>query len=183
MRRIEYMPLADIPRAARNPKEHDLAGIRRSIEAFGCVAAGELDARTGRLVVGHGRLQVLEEIAAAGASPPEGVNVAEDGTWLAPIVRGWAPRSDADAEAYLVANNRLTERGGWVDAMLAEVLTDISHDDENLLLAAGYDADELADLDAALARAAADDSAGPHERDEVRSRATPTPTSSLRCGA
>lgn len=124
MRRIEHMRLHEIPRVVRNPKEHDLPGIRTSIEAFGAVVAGELDERTGRLFVGHGRLQVLEEVAAEQVSPPEGVLV-DDGAWLVPIVRGWSSRSDADAEAYLIANNRLTERGGWEERMLAEVLADV----------------------------------------------------------
>ncbi|MER6514723.1 hypothetical protein ABT158_48500 [Nonomuraea sp. NPDC001636] len=149
MRRIEHMRLHAIPRAVRNPKEHDLPAIRRSIEEFGCVIAGELDERTGRLVVGHGRLQVLEEMAAEQESPPEGVLVDDDGTWLPPIVRGWSSRSDADAEAYLIANNRTTEKGGWEERMLAEVLADVRDADPDLLSATGYTADDLTRMAAA----------------------------------
>ncbi|MFI6182558.1 hypothetical protein ACIA8R_44015 [Nonomuraea sp. NPDC051191] len=149
MRRIEHMRLHAIPRAVRNPKEHDLPAIRTSIEEFGCVIAGELDERTGRLVVGHGRLQVLEEMAAEGESPPEGVLIDDDGTWLPPIVRGWSSRSDADAEAYLIANNRTTERGGWEERMLAEVLADVRDADPDLLAATGYTADDLTQMAAA----------------------------------
>ncbi|MGW6499353.1 hypothetical protein [Nonomuraea angiospora] len=151
MRRIEHMRLHEIPRAVRNPKEHDLPGIRTSIEAFGCIVAGELDERTGRLVVGHGRLQVLEQMAADKASPPEGILVDDDGTWLVPIVRGWSSRSDADAEAYLIANNRTPEKGGWEQRMLAEVLADVRDADPDLLAAAGYTDDDLADLADAIA--------------------------------
>ncbi|MEV3981746.1 hypothetical protein [Nonomuraea sp. NPDC049758] len=149
MRRIEHMRLHAIPRAVRNPKEHDLPTIRRSVEEFGCVIAGELDERTGRLVVGHGRLQVLEEMAAEGESPPEGVLIDDDGTWLPPIVRGWSSRSDADAEAYLIANNRTTEKGGWEERMLAEVLADIRDADPDLLAATGYTDDDLTRMAAA----------------------------------
>ncbi|AQZ62760.1 unnamed protein product [[Actinomadura] parvosata subsp. kistnae] len=149
MRRIEHMRLHDIPRAVRNPKEHDLPAIRTSIEEFGCVIAGELDERTGRLVVGHGRLQVLEEMSAEQESPPEGVLVDDDGTWLVPIVRGWSSRSDADAEAYLIANNRTPERGGWEKRMLAEVLADVRDADPDLLAATGYTPDDLTRLAAA----------------------------------
>ncbi|MET7334348.1 hypothetical protein [Nonomuraea sp. NPDC005650] len=151
MRRIEHMRLHEIRRAIRNPKEHDLPGIRKSIDEFGCVIAGELDERTGRIVVGHGRLQVLEEMAAAQEFPPEGVLVDDDGTWLPPIVRGWSSRSDADAEAYLIANNRTTEKGGWEERMLAEVLADVRDANPDLLLAAGYTDDDLADLADAIA--------------------------------
>lgn len=147
MRRIEHMPLPEIARAVRNPKEHDLAAIRKSIEAFGCTLAGELDERTSRLVAGHGRLHVLNEMASEGKSPPEGIKVSDDGTWLVPILRGWTSRSDADAEAYLVAANRLTERGGWDRGLLADMLTDIGAADEELLAATGYD---LADVDELL---------------------------------
>ncbi|GGK90407.1 hypothetical protein Ppa06_58000 [Planomonospora parontospora subsp. parontospora] len=150
-RYVEHIRLPDIPRAVRNAKAHDLAGIRLSIEEFGCVIAGELDERTGRLVVGHGRLQVLEEMAAEGADPPEGVTSADDGTWMAPIVRGWASRSDADAEAYLIANNRTSERGGWEDDVLAEMLASIAESDARLLDSTGYSAADLEDLEAALA--------------------------------
>ncbi|MFI7131942.1 hypothetical protein ACIBQ1_40135 [Nonomuraea sp. NPDC050153] len=59
-------------------------------------------------------------------------------------MRGWSSRSDADAEAYLVANNRLTGRGGWKERMLAGV-RDV---DPDLLLAAGYTDDDLADASA-----------------------------------
>lgn len=159
-RRIEYMPLPDIPSAARNAKDHDLAAIRASIETFGCVVAGEIDERTGRLVVGHGRKEVLTAMAASGSTPPEGVRLGEDGTWLVPIVRGWSSRSDADAEAYLIANNRTSEKGGWDDAMLAESLLTIQQADAGLLVVTGYTADDLADLDAALGAALAGDAGG-----------------------
>ncbi|MEV0149706.1 MULTISPECIES: hypothetical protein [unclassified Nonomuraea] len=150
-RYIEYMPLPDIPSAMRNPKDHDLAGIRASIETFGCVVAGEIDERTGRLVAGHGRKEVLAQMAAEGASPPQGVQLAENGTWIAPIVRGWSSRSDADAEAYLIAHNRTSEKGGWYENVLAQSLQDIQQADANLLAATGYSSDELADLEEALA--------------------------------
>jgi 3',5'-cyclic AMP phosphodiesterase CpdA len=85
-------------------------------------------------------------MAAAGESPPEGVLVDDDGTWLPPIVRGWSSRSDADAEAYLIANNRTTERGGWEERMLAEVLADVRDADPDLLAATGFTPDDLTRL-------------------------------------
>ncbi|MEV1003425.1 hypothetical protein [Nonomuraea sp. NPDC050202] len=146
MRHIEHMPLPEIARAVRNPKEHDLPTIRKSIQKWGCTLAGELDERTGRLVAGHGRLHVLEEMASDGASPPEGVKVSDDGVWLVPILRGWSSRSDADAEGYLVANNSTSERGGWDRGALADMLTDIYEADEELLAATGYDPTDIEDL-------------------------------------
>ncbi|QFY09622.1 hypothetical protein GBF35_25860 [Nonomuraea phyllanthi] len=150
-RYIKYMPLQDIPSATRNAKDHDLASIRRSIETFGCVVAGEIDERTGRLVAGHGRKEVLMAMCAEGVTPPEGVQLAEDGTWLAALVRGWRSRSDADAEAYMIAHNRTNERGGWDQDVLIKSLADIQQADSSLLAATGYSSDELADLEEALA--------------------------------
>ncbi|TDC96104.1 hypothetical protein E1292_38630 [Nonomuraea deserti] len=103
-------------------------------------------------MAGHGRLLVLEEMHAAGKPPPESVKAADDGTWMPPILRGWSSRSDADAEAYLVAANRLTERGGWDHGMLAEMLTDIGAADAELLAAAAYTGDDRADLDELVPR-------------------------------
>ncbi|MFC7641472.1 hypothetical protein ACFQX6_11125 [Streptosporangium lutulentum] len=118
------------------------------------------------LVVGHGRKEVLTAMVDSGSTPPEGVRLAEDGTWLVPIVRGWSSRSDADAEAYLIANNRTSEKGGWDEAMLAESLLTIQEADAGLLVVTGYTADDLADLDAALGAALAGDMGPAHDADD-----------------
>ena len=146
-RRIEYMPLADVVPAARNPKEHDGAGIRRSIDRFGVAEVVLLDERTGRLVAGHGRIEALAEMERDETidTPPDGVVLGEDGAWTVPVVRGWSSRSDAEAEAYLVASNRLAERGGADERALAELLEELA--DQQLLDVTGY---EQADLDALL---------------------------------
>lgn len=148
-RRIEHLPLSAIPRAARNPKAHSLQPIRASIEKFGCTVAGVLDERTGRLVAGHGRLASLTAMQDDGVHPPEGVT-ADGDDWLVPIVRGWSSRSDAEAEAYLVADNRLSEVGGWDDRVLVEVLDEIADDNPDLLVLAGYSQTDLDDMIAAL---------------------------------
>jgi hypothetical protein len=48
------------------------------------------------------------------------------------------------AEAYLIANNRTSEKGGWEERMLAEVLTDVRDADQDLLAATGYTDEDLA---------------------------------------
>lgn len=145
-RHLAYLPLDGIPRAVRNPKEHDSGAIRGSVEKFGCTIAGILDERTGRLVAGHGRLGVLEEMRDEGADPPEGVQRGDDGAWLVPILRGWASRSDREAEAYVVADNRLNEMGGWDHRMLAEVLDELADTDPSLMAITGYTDTDLADM-------------------------------------
>lgn len=147
-RRVEYVPLDDIVRAARNPKRHDGAGIRTSISRFGVGELPLLDERTGRLVAGHGRVDQLQAMRSAGETPPDGVRVA-DGRWLVPVTRGWASRSDVEAEAYLLASNKLTFNGGWDDDELADVLRGLADVDPGLLAVTGFDDVELDELLAA----------------------------------
>jgi len=60
-----------------------------------------------------------------------------------PVVRGVTFNSDAELEAYLVADNHLVELGGWEEEELAALLSDLAAEDEALLQATGYDADDL----------------------------------------
>src|SRR5687767_10340946 len=101
---LEYMPLADLQRAPRNPKGHADQLIAESMERHGYVEAVVIDERTGRLVAGHGRLDSLQVRHAAGSEPPEGV-VAEGDQWLVPVQRGWSSTSDEQAENYLLTSN------------------------------------------------------------------------------
>lgn len=144
-RRVEYMRLDEIQHAPRNPKGHDGPGINRAIQHFGLGELPLLDERTGLLVAGHGRLEQLEKMLQASAvAPPDGVSVDGDGMWLVPVVRGWASRSDGDAEAYLVASNHLTTRGGWDDAGLADMLSGLAELDPALLEVTGFSEGDLA---------------------------------------
>lgn len=145
-RRVEFTPLALIESAPRNPKRHASDAINRSIQRFGFAELPLIDERTGRLVAGHGRLDQLYAMRKAGQEPPDGVQVDASGEWLVPVVRGWASRSDADAEAYVVASNRLTTLGGWDDEQLGELLSDLQEVDPELLGIAGYTEEDLAGL-------------------------------------
>lgn len=148
-RRLEYLRLSQLQRAPRNPKGHDEAGIATSVGRLGFLEPVIVDERTGRLVGGHGRLDWAQAQQAAGSTPPEGVAVADDGEWMLPTVRGWASRSDADAEAALVALNRLTEAGGWQVPDLVQLLDDLASEPGGLD-GTGYTADDLDDLLAQL---------------------------------
>lgn len=147
---IEYMPLDDVARAPRNPKGHATEDIEASFKRFGFVEPITMDDRTGRLVSGHGRLDELTRARDAGETPPDGIDVDEDGAWLAPVVRGWDSRSDDDADAYLVAANFIGEKGGWDQPGLADLLVDLRSRDS--LVGTGYDADRLDNLLASLRR-------------------------------
>jgi ParB-like chromosome segregation protein Spo0J len=139
-RNIVLMPLEEVKPAARNPKAHDIASLVASIKRFGFADAVILDERTGRLVSGHGRVEALAKMQADGAPPPEGVRV-EGGKWLVPVQRGWASKDDREAEAFLVAANRLVEAGGWDEAQLEALLRDIAR--ESSLDGLGLDSDDV----------------------------------------
>lgn len=143
-RTIEYLPIADLPEASRNAKEHDTAMIRASMRQFGFTSPAVIDERTGRLVAGHGRRTTLLTMQEAGDPAPDGITVADDGSWLMPVVRGWTSRDDQHADAVTVADNRGTERGGWDERMLAEILDELA--DASLLDAVGYTADDVDDM-------------------------------------
>jgi hypothetical protein len=149
-RGLEYRLAADLPRAAANPKAHDLDAIVASLREFGWTTPCLLDERTGRLVAGHGRLDAIPLYRHQYPDHvPAGVQVDDAGGWLVPVVRGWASSSDAQAAAYLAADNRLSERGGWDDDALAALLQEVADHDPGLVEAAGWDLDELDDLLAA----------------------------------
>ena len=112
-RRLEYQRLDDVRPAPRNPKAHDEAFLDGTIAEYGFTEPVLLDERTGRLVVGHGRLDALKRRKAAGDDPPEGIVVRGD-DWLLPVVRGWSSRDDTHAAGYLIVANRSPERGGWI---------------------------------------------------------------------
>lgn len=125
--RVEYVALSEVARWPRNPKKHDEPGLDASLERFGFTEPLVLDEKSGRLVAGHGRLEALQRRSAAGKATPLNIAVrGRDQEWMVPVVRGISFKDVTEAEAYLLASNRLTEVGGWDDATLAKMLQDLS---------------------------------------------------------
>lgn len=146
--RIEYVRIDEVARWPRNAKKHDKPGIRASLKRFGWIDPVIEDARSSRLVAGHGRLEVALEMHAEGAEVPRGVQVdPKSGMWLIPVLRGIAFENDHEAEAYLVANNRLVENGGYDESVLREILADHQTD----LAGTGFSAEEVSTMLAELA--------------------------------
>lgn len=145
-RKIEHLPLTDLRPDPRNPKAHSVETIDASVGRFGFVEPIIVDERTGYIISGHGRTKTLSAMAHRKESPPEGVLVdAATGSWLVPVVTGWASRTDTEASAALIALNRTTELGGWVDDALLAMLDDLS-DEEHGLDGVGYGEDDITAL-------------------------------------
>lgn len=137
-----------------NPKRHAVDAIRASLRTFGFQQPLLADSRTGFLLGGHGRVEALVAMKAAGEPPPPGVELRpfhEREDWAVPVV--WTKTvDDAQAHALLVALNRTEELGGWDPVGLEKMLSGM---DVSLRAIAGYGQDQLRKLgrDAELAMA------------------------------
>jgi site-specific DNA-methyltransferase (adenine-specific)/site-specific DNA-methyltransferase (cytosine-N4-specific) len=137
MVRLEYMPVEELKPARRNPKRHAPGALAASIDRFGYVEPIVVDERTGLLVAGHGRRETLLAMRKSGQQAPSGITD-EGGAWLVPVVRGWASRSDREADACLIASNRHVELGGWDEVALGKLLKEIGE-----LAGIGYSQEDL----------------------------------------
>ena len=125
--RIEHWPLARLKPYARNAKTHDadqVAKIAASMAEFGWTVP-VLVAADGELIAGHGRI-----LAAAHLGMSE-----------APVIV-LGHLTEAQRRAYRIADNKLTELGGWDDAMLLQELQALLAEDFDLGLI-GIPEDEL----------------------------------------
>lgn len=122
---IVYMRLDELAGWPRNPKLHDLKSLRASIERFGFVLPLVLDEKANKITAGHGRLEVLTTMMREKAPVPQRITLAADGTWMVPVLRGVAFTDEREAEAYLIADNNLTEIGGWDQQLLVSMLADV----------------------------------------------------------
>lgn len=140
----------------RNPKDHATGDIIESMKQFGFTSPILHDANTGKMVAGHGRLEAVGIIRTAletvhqakgpGAPSPyagcagftnngwqlRGVLV-DNGEWMLPVVRGLSFDSEDAAEKYVLADNRLTEMGGWREDRLHEIFKDWKTRDVDVL--------------------------------------------------
>jgi hypothetical protein len=139
--KLTYEYLDEIQPAEVNPKDHDLGAIMESMRRFGFVAPLVVNTTTGNLVVGHGRAKALQQLVEEGEQPPNRITVDKAKRWKVPVVNVEFA-SDEEARAYLVADNRLTELGGWNYDELAQVLTGLGDN----LVGTGYDGEDLDDV-------------------------------------
>src|SRR5215831_18374202 len=95
---IEHRPIDRLIPYARNTRLHtpeQLADLRRSMVEYGWTIPVLVD-EAGGIIAGHARVVVGADLHYAAAPVL--------------VARGW---SDAKKRAYVLADNKLTERGGW----------------------------------------------------------------------
>lgn len=142
--RVVLTPLSKITEADRNVKDHDIGAIHESMNRFGFTSPLLMNEATQKLVAGHGRVEALRQKKQFGEDPPKNIEVNEN-DWLVPIIRGVYFDNEEEAQAYLLADNRLTELGGWNTTALVEELQRLA--ESSSLEGTGFDD---ADLDALM---------------------------------
>ena len=108
---IIYRPIRDLKPDPANPRRHSkkqVSQIARSIEAFGFNVPILIDAED-KVIAGHGRLLACQELG-----------------WNEVPTLCLDHLSQAQARAFIIADNRLSEIAGWDDRLLAEQLRDLS---------------------------------------------------------
>lgn len=108
---IESVPIDALhpdPSNARQHTDRQVAQIARSIEAFG-FNVPILVNRENKVLAGHGRLLACRKI----------------GWQEVPVIR-LEHLTEAQARAFAIADNRLTDNSSWDDQLLAQTLSDLS---------------------------------------------------------
>ena len=136
--KVVFTKLSEIQEADRNVKDHDIGSIHESMNRFGFTSPLLLNETTGKLVAGHGRIEALKQKKQFNEPAPVNIKVDdESGDWLVPVIRGVSFKSEEEAQAYLLADNRLVELGGWDTGALIEELEKIA--EETSLQGTGFD--------------------------------------------
>ena len=126
---VVYRPIAELKLDPHNPRVHSPRQIRqiaRSIEAFGFNVPVLVDANL-KLIAGHGRVLAARQLGL---------------TELPTILLDHL--TDAQARAFIIADNKLTDNSIWDDQLLAQQLHDLSLLDLDFSLeATGFEMGEI----------------------------------------
>jgi DNA modification methylase len=109
--RIVFRHIADLELDPRNPRAHSPRQVRqiaRSIDSFGFNVPVLVDG-SGKVLAGHGRIMACKELG-----------------WSEVPTISLEHLSAAQARAFAIADNRLTENSVWDDRLLAEQLKELS---------------------------------------------------------
>lgn len=147
---LTYIPISMLKLDPRNPRVHSMRQVRqiaRSIDAFGFNVPVLIDANN-RVLAGHGRILACKLL----------------GWTEVPTVR-LAHLTEAQARAFMIADNRLTENSTWDDQLLGEQLRDLAALDLDFSLeATGF---EMGEIDLRIEQFAADLMNEPDSADDL----------------
>jgi DNA modification methylase len=153
---ITYRRIDDLKPDPKNPRSHSRRQIRqiaKSIDTFGYNVPILVDADD-NVVAGHGRLLACRQLG-----------------WTTVPTISLAHLTPAQAKAFLIADNRLTENSEWNDRLLAEQLKELS------LLELDFELDvtgfELAEIDLRIESLNEDDAPEDDPLDQVPAAAGP----------
>jgi DNA modification methylase len=110
-RQLSFLAIADLAPAPHNPRKHGRAQIRslaQSIEAFGFNAPILID-RNRQIIAGHGRYEAAKLL----------------GLTQVPVIF-LDHLTETQAKAYMLADNKLTDRSTWDDTKVAVQLKELS---------------------------------------------------------
>ena len=124
---IAWVKLSELKGNPKNPKDHDVEKIMVSIETYGYINPIIVNKSDNYILAGHGRKLALMMMKGKDLPPPNPVKE-EDGDWLVQILSGVEIENEKDALAFVIADNRLVELGGWNRAELLEAIEKIEHE-------------------------------------------------------
>ena len=136
-----WTPLADVKKWEKNPRKNAGAvpQIARSIRKWGFVAPIVVWTSKDRLVAGHTRILAMEKLL---REDPKFIPRDAPGVGLVPV-RFHEFTDEAEANAYAIADNKLSELASWDDDLLAQVMKEIGTADQALLAETGFSDKEL----------------------------------------
>jgi DNA modification methylase len=108
---VKYVPISSLRSNPHNARVHTPRQVRqigRSLEAFDFIVPVLTDANN-NIIAGHGRVLAAKQC----------------GWHEVPVIR-LEHLSEAQAQAFAIADNRLTEVSTWDDRLLAEILTGLA---------------------------------------------------------
>ena len=125
--RVERIDIKNIKPHPKNPRIHPESEIRKlgeSIKEFGWTNPILLS-KDGYILAGHGRVKAAKRV----------------GIREVPVIR--LNLEGAEAEAYMLADNRIQEDTQWDMEILKELMEELEEKDTDLLLMTGFEEEEI----------------------------------------
>jgi DNA modification methylase len=159
---VVYRSVAELKMDPMNPRVHGARQVRqlaRSIDLFGFnvpVAIGSDD----NVIAGHGRIMAARQLG-----------------WTEVPTACLSHLSEAQARAYMIADNRLTENSTWDENLLAKQLRDLAELDLDFSLeTTGF---EMGEIDLRIEQLNADSEGEPDHADDLSGLSNGPPVSRL----